>query len=140
MKSLLCLLAATLGVGIAGCAQIEVEEIGGPFRTVSGTAELEASAALPAGSVMLVQVIDRGDAMMGPTVIGQSQEEIEGRSPFAFSVELRVSDEAVLRRGVRLEVQILVDGRLRYRNLADTVISSQNVDRRAAVRLQAVGP
>ena len=139
MKSLLCLLAATLGVGIAGCAQIEVEEVGGPFRTVTGTVEMDSSAMLPAGSVMLVQVIDPSDAVMGPTVIGQSREEIQGVSPFAFSVELRVSNEAVLRRGVQLEVQIQVDGRLRYRNVTDTVISSQNVERPATIRVQAVG-
>lgn len=131
--SALCFALAALLVG-AGCGSIDTTPAGNPDRTLQGTVSFAGS--LPAGAEVVVRVVEPpsseparvagNDAAIGvaPTVqrtervLGETKQLVPAATmqPVAFKVEYR-ADDAVLRRGVTVDVRVSVAGKVRFRTV-----------------------
>ena len=77
---------------------------------------------VPAGAILSIRIVDNANPTSGPVLLGQQRVQISGEPPFEFRAEYR-ADDALLRRGVNVEVKILVNGKLRYANLTSYMVT-----------------
>lgn len=106
----------------AGCAYVEITQVGDPNRVMTGKVTLVPGMPVPDGAILSVRVVDTVIATSGPVLLGQQRIAISGEPPFEFRVEYRAADD-LLRKGVNVEAKILVNGKLRYGNLTGYVVT-----------------
>jgi uncharacterized lipoprotein YbaY len=158
MKNLRFSFLVALGVLLAGpgCGSIETTVGGNPNRVLTGT--VNAGVALPAGSEVVVRLISvsGGNDAVRPTnsdvpvmtrPTGQAAERVLGEhiqtlaagtmDPVPFRIEY-TADDAVLRRGLNLDVRVSVGGKLSYRTVSAHVVTLASSPFRQDVAVQSV--
>jgi uncharacterized lipoprotein YbaY len=126
----------------AGCGHLDVAATSDPNRVLQG--RVTAGGQLPAGAEVVVRLIANGVAPAAhpPTsdlpvaaragtsagaveqMLGEQVQTLASATtqPVPFRVEYR-ADDAMLRRGLNLDVRISVGGKLRYRTINAHVIT-----------------
>lgn len=106
----------------AGCAYVEITQVGDANRVMTGKVAFIPGTPVPDGAILSVRVVDTVNTTSGPVQLGLQRIAISGEPPFEFRVEYRADDD-LLRRGVNVEAKILVNGKLRYANLTGYVVT-----------------
>ncbi len=140
----------------AGCSHIDVSASGNSERVLSGV--VNAGSLLPAGAEVLVRVIaatsalgtsgeissdtpvaTRAPAVRTEHVLGEQVQRLAAATvdPVPFRVEYTAED-AVLRRGVNVEVRISVAGKVRFRTIRAFVVTLASSPFRQEVSVQSV--
>lgn len=139
----------------AGCAHIDVAPSGNPERVLRGTVNFRG--AVPGNAEVLVRVIEptsndaaRGTASDQPvrTQAGMSQgERVIGEfrgmvpsgalQPLAFEIAYTAED-AVLRRGLNIDVRVSIGGRVRMRTMSAHIVTLTTAPYNQEVWVQAI--
>ena len=140
----------------AGCSSIEVGSGGGTARVLTGV--VNAGTGLPAGAEVLVRLVtpQMGNESVKSTggdmpvvarpgnqgvdrVLGEFVQKLAAGTadPVPFTINYEAED-AVLRRGLNLEVRVSYGGKLRYRTLNAHVVTIASSAYRQEVLVQAV--
>ncbi len=141
----------------SGCGSLDVSRAGNPNRVLSGT--IDAGTALPAGAEVVVRLVSApagNDTMrttqtdlpvMATPPAGQGIERVLGThtqrltsgtmEPVPFQLEYNAED-AVLRRGLNLDVRVVVGGKLQYRTVNAHVVTLASSPFKQTVVVQAV--
>jgi uncharacterized lipoprotein YbaY len=138
-------LFALLGlvVALAGCANLDLSPETDPQRVVAGAVRLPSGVVLSPEAVVTVQVVDSAWRPAQPDMAGTKVTETAvpqtstadrlrkdyqtrtlgeqvirapGASPIPFRIEFH-ADDAMLRRGLNIDVRVTQDGKLRFRTL-----------------------
>jgi uncharacterized lipoprotein YbaY len=150
------LLAAGLCFLAAGCQQLDLTPEGDPQRVVTGNVTLGAETLFPAGTEVVVRVVDtttldrpsatpgmgipvvdRGQPIKTERVLGEQVIPSPGVTPVPFSIEFR-ADDAALRRGLLIDVRISFEGRVQYRTLTAHMLTLTGVRFPQEVAVQPV--
>ena len=150
------LLAAALGAFLSGCGSIDVGASSSPDRVLTGTVNTGGS--LPAGAEIVVRLVASGgtndslraapnDIPVMTRPAGPATEQMLGEQvqtlaagtadPVPFRLEYRV-DDAVLRRGLNLDVRVSFGGKLRFRTINAHVVTLASSPYPQNVALQPV--
>lgn len=149
----LCALAALFT--LSGCAQLDLTPPGDPNRVLTGT--ISASGPLPAGTEIVVRLLDTAMRDVAPAIshdavapassplpaperVVQEQTQtlpgaIEG--PVPFRVEYQAED-ALLRRGLTIDVRVSFDGRVRYRTVSSYIVTLATAANPHSIQVQPV--
>ncbi len=149
--------AALLAIVLsAGCGSIELASSGNPDRVLTGT--VNAGVTLPAGAEVTVRLVGTqpandalrpaaGDVpvMARPTtpgverIFGEHTQVLAAGSvdPVPFRLEYHAED-AVLRRGLNLDVRVSVGGKLKYRTVSAHVVTLASSPFKQDVAVQPV--
>jgi uncharacterized lipoprotein YbaY len=140
----------------AGCGSLDVSSSGNPDRVLRGA--VNAGAMLPEGSEIVVRLVAAPGAvdmarpattdapvMTRPSVpgaervLGEHKQTLSAATsdPVAFRIEFYAED-ALLRRGLNLDVRVSVGGRLRYRTVNGHVVTLASSPYPQEVNVQAV--
>ena len=147
---------AGLCVALAGCQQLDLTPEGDPQRVVSGNVTIGAATLLPAGTEVVVRVVDlspverpaampnlgmpvvdRPPPVKTERVLGEQVIRSPGVTPVPFSVEFN-ADDAALRRGLTIDVRISFEGRVQYRTLTAHMLTLTSVRFPQEVAVQPV--
>jgi hypothetical protein len=139
MKSAISLAALTFLLTGLGCGHVDLAPAGNPDRVLTGS--VRAPAALPAGTEIVVRVVDpspsmtpairselpivdRGRPAPSERILGEYRHTLTTPTidPVPFKVEYHV-DDTELRQGLNVDVRISHDGRVRYRTISAHVIT-----------------
>jgi uncharacterized lipoprotein YbaY len=129
--------AALAAVVFTGCEHLDLATEGDTNRVATGTVEFYHAATLPADAEMVVTVTDPAPAppplvpgpdqlpllhrqvvataLPGPAILGVQTIQGLGSSPLSFRVEFQ-ADDALLRRGLVIDVRISSHGKVIYLN------------------------
>ncbi|MBI4622141.1 MAG: YbaY family lipoprotein [Verrucomicrobia bacterium] len=158
MKSSSFLFVAAFGLLLAGagCEHLDLASTGSPDRVLNGT--LNFPSALPAGTEVLVRLIDGAakDSALMPAgtdlplgdrakpvavdrVLGEQRQKLETGTtqPVPFKIEYRAED-SVLRRGLTVEARVSYGGKVRFRTLNAHVVTLASSPFRQEVWVQPV--
>jgi hypothetical protein len=157
MKTFRLLSFALLAVFLtAGCGTLEVASGSNPERVLNGA--ISAGAALPAGTEIVVRLLAppmNNDASRTPTndipviarpttphverVLGEQAQTLTAGTidPVPFRLAY-YADDALLRRGLSLEVRISFGGRLRFRTINAHVVTLTSAQYKQDVSVQPV--
>lgn len=158
MKSSACAYVAAFGLLLAGagCEHLDLATAGSPDRVLNGT--LNVPSALPAGTEVLVRLIDvaakdsapmpagsdlplgdRARPVAVDRVLGEHRQKLETGTtqPVPFKIEYRAED-SVLRHGLTVEARISYGGKVRYRTLNAHVVTLASSPFRQEVWVQPV--
>jgi len=147
--------AALAGLFFAGCAAIDTTPEGNPDRMLNGV--VAAGATVPEGAEVLVRVLEMPSSEPGKTVGGDvpvgaratllRTERMLGEQrlvltrgtmePIPFAVNY-IAEDAVLRRGLNVDVRISVDGKVRWRTVNAHMVTLAGSPFRQEVNVQAV--
>lgn len=151
----LCLLVIAAAL-LGACGHLEITS-SDPNRTVKGT--VATNATLPAGSEILVRVLATGAPAAirhgmpdtaGPAralpaaepaerMLGEFRQVLAAAAPrpVPFQIEFQ-ADDALMRRGVNLDVRVSVAGKLRYRTISAHAVTLSSVAFPQVVSVQPV--
>ena len=151
--ALLALLAAS------GCGTLDISAGGNPDRVLTGT--INAGAALPAGAEIVVRllapalnlepvrpgspsdlpVVTRPTPQNVDRVLGEQVQTLTAGTmePVPFRIPFYAED-ALLRRGLSLDVRVSVGGRIRFRTINAHVVTLSSAQYKQDVSVQAVAP
>lgn len=152
-------LAALAGLLVgAGCGSIDVSAGGNPERVLTGT--VNAGIALPAGAEVVVRLVSAPAGndtvrsantdlpVMATRPVGQGLERVLGEhaqtltagtmEPVPFRIEYN-ADDAVLRRGLNLDVRVAVGGKVQFRTVNAHVVTLASSPFKQTVMVQPVG-
>ena len=144
-NSPLFLLAALVAVFATACSHLDIAPESDPSRTLKGTVALRSDLVLPPDTIVVVRVIDTENREQPPgakdlpvmerampmgsseRVLGQQTIKAPTTVPIPFQVEY-TADDALLRRGLNVDVRISYGGRVQYRtgNAHVVTLSSAN--------------
>lgn len=148
-------LVMLLGVLLAGCGSIDTSAGGDPNRLLEGAVNFSGS--LPAGAEILVRVVEPPSSeparvvandlpVAAPTTV-QRVERVLGETkvivsevatkPVPFRVEFQAND-AVLQRGVNVDVRVSVGGKVRMRTVNAHAVTLRSVPFKQEVWVQNV--
>jgi uncharacterized lipoprotein YbaY len=147
-------LATILAVVVVGCTHLDTTPTGNPDRVLNGVVNL--NSALPAGAEMIVRLIEpplpdtpqaTGTDLGAPAIPVQRTDRVLGefrhtvaaitQQPLPFRIEYNAED-AVLRRGVNLDVRISFGGKVRLRTINAHVVTLASSPYKQDVSVQAV--
>jgi uncharacterized lipoprotein YbaY len=157
MKTPAFLLAAlALGFAAGGCQQLDLTPEGDPQRVVTGHVTLGAETLFPPGTEVVVRVVDtmlnerpngaagidipvvdRAKPIKSERVLGDDVILSPGVAPVPFRIEFE-ADDAMLRRGLTIDVRISFDGRVQYRTLTAHMLTLSGVRYPQEVAVQPV--
>ena len=148
-------LASVIALAWAGCTQLDTTPPGDPDRVLKGA--VHPAVALPAGAEIVVRLIEPpGGAprigstnertMAGPPgtlraerVLGEFTRVLETGTtqPVPFQVEYH-ADDALLRRGLNLDVRVSFDGKVRLRTVDAHAVTLRSSPFEQEVKVQSV--
>ncbi len=151
---LLSVLAALL-LGAAGCSHIDTTPAGNPDRVLNGTVVFEGT--LPAGTEIIVRLLEPSAAdkaraagadfpaaapATGPKtdrLLGEFRQTLAAAAmqPVPFKIEY-FAEDALLRRGLNLDVRVSFGGKLRFRTVNAHVVTLAGSPFRQDVNVQPV--
>ncbi|MES2697953.1 MAG: hypothetical protein V4773_31115 [Verrucomicrobiota bacterium] len=138
-----------------GCAHIDTTPAGNPERVLRGAVNFNGS--LPMNAEVLVRLIEQpnpdaprtvtGDQPVvqaaglprGEKVLGEYRQQLTGAvmQPVPFEIEY-VADDAVLRRGLIVDVRVAVGGKVRLRTVNAHLVTLSSAPFRQEVWVQEV--
>jgi hypothetical protein len=156
---LISLALLTLFAG-SGCGTLDVSSGGNPDRVLNGT--INAGVALPAGAEIVVRllapalnaeivqptatatdipVVTRPTPQNVDRVLGEHSQTLTAGTmePVPFRISYQAED-ALLRRGLSLDVRVSVAGRIRFRTINAHVVTLTSAQYKQDVNVQVVGP
>jgi uncharacterized lipoprotein YbaY len=139
---------------LGGCGSIDLTPAGNPERVLNGVVSF--NGALPANAEVLVRVIEntrndpvqpRPDLPVTPGVPAERGERVLGEArmdttrvvqePVPFKVEF-TADDAVLRRGLTVDVRVSYGGKVRMRTINAHIVTLASAPFRQEVWVQSV--
>ncbi len=152
--ALLSALAAVL-LGAAGCSHLDTTPAGNPDRVLNGAVVFEGT--LPAGTEIIVRLLESAANEKGRSagadfpaaapaagprpdrLLGEYRETLAAAAmqPVPFKIEY-FAEDAVLRRGLNLDVRVSFGGRLRLRTVNAHVVTLAGSPFRQDVNVQPV--
>ncbi len=151
----LALLSALAAFVLGGCAHLDTTPAGNPDRVLNGTVVFEG--ALPAGTEIIVRLLEpsaadkaRGVGADFPAaapatgtrtdrLVGEYRETLAAAAmqPVPFKIEY-FAEDALLRRGLNLDVRVSFGGKLRFRTGNAHVVTLAGSPFRQDVNVQPV--
>ncbi len=133
-------LVGALALVAAGCAHLDTTPAGNPDRVLKGAVNFNTT--VPAGAEVVVRLLEPGgfERPRGPAndvpvaaqptpqrterVLGEFKRTLSAATmqPVPFQFEYRAED-AVLRRGLNVDVRVSVDGKVRLRTISAHVVT-----------------
>jgi hypothetical protein len=157
MKSLLLLSSALAALLFtAACQSIDISSGGNPDRVLNGVVNV--GTGLPAGAEVVVRLVSapsgnegshstggdvpvlaRPTGQVAEVVLGQSVQKLSSGTaePVPFKIEYNAED-ALLRRGLNLDVRVSFGGKIRYRTINAHVVTLASSAYRQEVYAQSV--
>ena len=135
---LLVPLAFALASFLSGCGHLDTTVTNTEDRVLNGTIEAVDSGAgtkLPAGTEVLVRVLDLGHGFGRGEELGEQTIKDPPEFPVPFRIEYR-ADDATLRGSVEVEARVSVDGQLRYITITGHPITLANVNQSHVVMVE----
>jgi uncharacterized lipoprotein YbaY len=144
-----------LGLVAAGCQQISVSPVGSAQRTVSGVVNLKPDILFPVDTEVLVRVIDttaleragttaandlptmdRGRTPKTDRVLGEHAIKAPPGKPAPFRIEFE-ADDALMQRGLILDVRISYYNRVQFRTISAHMITLSSLRQPQEVWVEA---
>lgn len=149
------LLVFGMALWVAGCGSIETSPGGDPNRVLEGVVTFPGS--VPAGAEILVRVVEPPSSEPARTlasdmpvaaqpsvarverVLGEAKQIVAEMTtkPVPFRVEYQ-ADDAVLRRGVNIDVRVSVGGKVRMRTVNAHALTLRSAPFKQDVAVQSV--
>jgi hypothetical protein len=155
-RALSVLFASFFALWSLGCGSIDTTPEGDPNRVLNGVVNHDVT--LPAGAEIVVRVVEPAPKEAGVRT-GPSDSPAPGAAPLAraerllgetrvvlpsgmmqpvpFRVEY-LAEDAVLRRGVNVDVRVAIGGKVRYRTINAHVVTLASSPFKQEVSVQAV--
>jgi uncharacterized lipoprotein YbaY len=124
---------------LAGCGQLDLTPEGNPARVLVGQIQLGDAAPLPGDATATVRVVDETASGQPPNVVGTQTLSQLGAPPYDFRVEYR-ADDALLHRGLNIEVRVSYGGKVRFFNRNHYALTFGNATDIHRVNVDATGP
>jgi uncharacterized lipoprotein YbaY len=133
------ILSAAAVLAFAGCGQLDLTPEGDPGRVLAGRVELGDGAALPAGAMIMVRIVDASNTGMPPLVLGSQTFRAPDSGPIEFRVVYRAEDD-LLRRGLNVEARVSFAGKVRYANMNQYAVTLGNAMDQHRITVNPIGP
>jgi uncharacterized lipoprotein YbaY len=119
--------AVALFFAVAGCGNVDLTPPGPGEHVVEGVVTLPMAGSLPENTEVTVQVADLSRGVGRGEVLGEQTIANPGKPPVPFRIYYRAED-AVLRRGLNLDVRVSIGGKLAYYTASAHPLTSANVN------------
>ncbi|HVU25664.1 MAG TPA: YbaY family lipoprotein [Opitutus sp.] len=135
---LLLSLAVAAASFLSGCGHLDTSVTNSEDRVLNGVisaVDAGAGSTLPAGTEVLVRVLDMGRGFGRGEELGEQTIHGPVEFPIPFQIEYR-ADDATLRGSIEVEARISVDGQLRYVTITGHPITIGNVNQTHTVMVE----
>ena len=117
-----------MSVLAAGCGSVDLTPPSFGDRALEGAVVFQiAGPVMPADTEVIVQVVDMSRGAGRGEVLGEQTIVEPSKPPIPFRIEYRAED-AVLRRGLNIDVRVSIAGKLAYYTASAHPLTSANVN------------
>ncbi len=121
----------------AGCGNLDLTPPGFGDRVAQGSVTFRVAEPLPANAEVIVQVVDKSSNEGRGEVLGEQTIIEPSKPPIPFRIEYRAED-AVLRRGLNIDVRVSIGKKLAYYTASAHPLTSANENEMHLVEVEPV--